>query len=289
MRPSTTLRLLPALLFCLLASHPLTAADPADMVELFEAMKAGQIDVRFIPADEKKANVLITNKTAKMLHLEIPEAIAAVPVLAQFAQGGGQGFGQGFGQNGGGGGGGANQAVGGGFNLGGGGGGNGLGNGFANGFGNGGGGRRQFGGPGMGFMRIPPEKTRKVTATTVCLEYGKPEPHPRITYQLIPIEQFTDNPEVAAVCRDLGTGSIDQLTAQAIAWHLSSELSWDKLASLNRVESRYLGNIRRFHSSTLKRAKSWLEDRRSNSEVSSSSSSESSSFARAQSSAGTFN
>jgi hypothetical protein len=253
MQPITTMRVVPAILL-VLACGSISVADQPDSIALFDAIDAGQVEVKFIPADETKANVLIKNKTADALQIQLPEAIAAVPVLAQFAQqqgfgqglgqgfgqGAGQGFGQGVGQNGGGG---ASQGLGGAFN-GGGGQGNRLGNGFGR----------------PGFMRIAPEKTRKLTATTVCLEHGKPEPHPRIAYRMIPLSEFSDDPRVAKLCRDLGCGSIDQPAAQAIAWHLENGLTWEKLAGINRIRSRYLGNIKFFRPSQLARAKQWLEE-----------------------------
>src|SRR5687768_9988684 len=81
-------------------------------VEMFAAMEEGQIEVKIIAKDSTEANVLIKNKSGKPLNVQLPEAFAAVPVLAQF---GGQ---QGGGQQGGGG----NQGGGGGFGGGGGGG-----------------------------------------------------------------------------------------------------------------------------------------------------------------------
>ena len=236
--------------------------DAVKAVELFEAMNAGQLEVRFIPTNAAKANVLIENKTDWVLNVELPEAIAAVPVLAQLGGGnmfggggnGGNMFGDGGGQ-----GNGASQGVGGGFNGGNGqgfGNGQGLGNGqgFGDGGGNFGGGRQGGAGLGMGFMRIPPQKTRKLTARTVCLEYGKPDPNPRIAYRMIPIELFTTDVRVARLCRQLSRGDIEQRTAQAAAWHLASRLSWEKLAAVNRIESTYVGNIKYFSRRDLKKA-----------------------------------
>jgi hypothetical protein len=111
----------------------------------------------------------------------------------------------------------------------------------------------------MGFMRIAPEKTRKLTARTVCLEHGKPDPNPRIAYRMIPIEEFTANTKVAELCRQLGRGELAQKTAQAAAWHLTNDLSWEKLASLNRLESKYLGNFKFFGVKDLTLAKEFVK------------------------------
>ena len=58
---------------------------------LFEAMDAGQVDVKIIPQDATKANVLIKNLTDKPIDLRLPTAFASVPVLAQGMMGGGMG------------------------------------------------------------------------------------------------------------------------------------------------------------------------------------------------------
>src|SRR5688572_27967987 len=52
-------------------------------VEFFQAMKAGQLDMKFIPMNDEAANVLIENKTDKPLYVKLPEAFAGVPVLVQ--------------------------------------------------------------------------------------------------------------------------------------------------------------------------------------------------------------
>jgi len=229
----------------------LAVAENLSPVDLFAAIDSGQVAVKFIPVSAEKANVLIANNTDRVLHIELPDAIAAVPVLAQ--------FGQEFGQNGGQNGGGASQGVGGGFQAG-----NGMqqGQGLGQGLGNGGNfGQRQGGanGFGMGLMRIAPRKTRKLTARTVCLEYGKPDPHPRIAYRMIPIEQFTDDAKVTELCRRLGGGEVSQPAAQAAAWHLASGLTWLQLADINRIESRYLGKIKFFQPRDLETAKAFVE------------------------------
>lgn len=256
MKRETSLCLILAVLLSstdLLAEPRRPSLPSADAVDLFRAMDAGQVDVRFIALDAAEANVLITNKTRRAVHVQLPDAIAAVPVLGQFDQGFGQG------PAGGGGGNNATQGVGGAIN---GGGNQGFGNqgngnqGFGNaGFGmGGGGGGRQGQGFGGGFMRIPPQSTRKLTATTVCLEHGKAEPNPRIKYRMIPIAEYTDDQRVAVVCQRLGKGDIQQNTAQAAAWHLANDLSWTELSKLNRVESKYLGHIRFFTQRELKAA-----------------------------------
>jgi hypothetical protein len=152
------------------------------------------------------------------LTVELPDSIVAVQVLPQV--GGGGGFGgtdDAGGTNGGGGGGGGQaQAGGGGF----GGGGGGFGGGGGGGFGGGGGG---------GFFSVPPEQIVRVPYTSVCLEHDKKQPRPGHTYKLVRPEEFTDNVAVHQLLKLIASGSLNRQAAQAAAWHLSSEMSWDQL------------------------------------------------------------
>ena len=182
-----------------------------ESVEMFAAMAAGQVEVKFIPKDSTEARVLIKNKTGKPLNVQLPEAFAGVPVLAQFGGGfGGQGGG-GFG-GGGVGGGGGNQGVGGGF---------------------GGGGQGGVGGGGGGanFFNVPAERVGELKVPCVCLEHGKKDPRAAIPYEIRPISSFTDDPAVQEFVKLFGQGVVDQRTAQAAAWHLSSKMSWQELAA----------------------------------------------------------
>lgn len=178
-------------------------AEPAEVVEMFRAMEDGKIDVKLIPKDSKQSSVLIENKTDKPLSVQLPAAFAGVPVLAQIGGiGGRQGVGGGLGGSG--------QGIGGGF------GGGGLGGG---GFGGG------------GVFNILPERVGKLRVTTVCLEHGKREPRPAMKYDIKPIAQFTDKEEVHELCRMLGSGAVDQRSAQAAAWHLNSDMTWQQLVA----------------------------------------------------------
>lgn len=104
------------------------------------------------------------------------------------------------------------------------------------------------------MFRVEPDKSRKLKVPCVCLEHGKPDPNPRMKYQIVPIEQVNADPRVAKLCELLGEGKIAQNTAQAAAWHLANGVSWEELARMNRVESKYTGNIRFFNPMELRHA-----------------------------------
>ncbi len=102
-------------------------------------------------------------------------------------------------------------------------------------------------GGGMGMMRVPAEKLVKVGANTVCLEQGKPDPTPQMAYNIVPIDQVTGDDRVKDLCKMVARGELPTNVGQALAWHLANDLSWEKLASLDRVRSRYTGNIKYFN------------------------------------------
>ena len=192
-------------------------------VELFNGIETGQIEARLMPKGALSGTVFIANKTDKPLNVKVPDAVVAVPIHSQFGGGvgglGGGGFGGGGIAGGGiGGQGGGQQALGGGFGggLGGGGLGAGLGGGQAG---------------GGGFFSIPPERTVAVKFNSVCLQHGRPEPTVSSRYRLIPVSRVTDEPVVHELLAAVGTGMLDPLTAQAAAWAVSNNMSWQQLAA----------------------------------------------------------
>jgi hypothetical protein len=70
-----------------------------------------------------------------------------------------------------------------------------------------------------------------IRVPTVCLEYGKREPTPRMPYRLEPLAKVSEDPAVALVLGGLASGHLTQKVAQAAAWHLSSGRTWEQLAA----------------------------------------------------------
>ena len=178
-------------------------------IGLFQAIDDGQAEMTFIAKNDRAGRVILTNKTKEPLLLKMPEAFAGVPVLAQFGGGGGGNRGGGGGNFGGGGGG--QQSTGGGF---GGGGGGGLG-----------------GGGGGGFFSIPPEQTKKVDVALLCLDHGLRDPSSSKPYKLVAATDRLDNPAVVELLKAFGRGELNHDAAQAAAWHLNSNVSWEQLAA----------------------------------------------------------
>jgi hypothetical protein len=202
-------------------------------IDLWDAMKSGEVEVIYRTKDAYSANVTVKNNSKRHLSIKMPTAFASVPVLAQ-----GVGAGQGGGGLGGGAGG---LGGGGGFGGGGVGGGQGGGGGFGGGgggggFGGGGGGLGGGGGGLGGQFNIPPGRDGMVSVKTVCLEHGKTDPTPKSKYTIRPIDELNSDPRVKKLIEMLATDQVDHGVAQATAWNIANEVSWDALARKNRVE-----------------------------------------------------
>jgi hypothetical protein len=193
---------------------------PNAAIGLFQAMNDKQVDVKFIAKSDHDARLIVKNNTKQPLNLQMPEAFAGVPTLAQFGGargGGGRGGGFGGGSRGGGGGGigGGQQSLGGG--------GGGIG---------GGGGGIGGGGGGGGFFSVPPEETAKIDLEVVCLDHGLRAPNGSSSYTIVPAEEFlADRPAVVELMKAFGRGELKHGAVQAAAWNLNSDQTWQQLAA----------------------------------------------------------
>jgi hypothetical protein len=80
-----------------------------------------------------------------------------------------------------------------------------------------------------GSFVVYPGQTRRFRFATVCLEHGKPEPSPRMTYRMQALDAFSTDPRLDVVMAALGSGTVSQKVAQAAAWHIANDLSWQRL------------------------------------------------------------
>jgi len=163
-------------------------------VAFFAGADAGRIQVKVIPKDAFSATILIENMTDQPLNVELPAEFGLVPagVLAQCDCAPGCGEGGGA-QSGGGGAGGVDG--------------------------------------GGGFFNVPPDQIARIEVATICLSHGRADPRPTIPYALKPIDEVSNVPGVAELCRLVGEKKIAQRVAQAAAWHLANEMSWEELAA----------------------------------------------------------
>ncbi|WP_442482248.1 hypothetical protein [Aeoliella sp. SH292] len=216
--PATLARFATLLALLLFAAPGAFADDAAEtpskesteVMDLFAAEEAGQIEVKFIAKNSHKGRILITNKLPNGVKVRLPEAFIGDPIVAQFGGGGGGGGNFGGGGGGGfGGGGGGQQSMGGGGGMGGGG---------------------MMGGGG-GMFSIPPDRVTKIDVPLLCLDHGKADPTSSNPYKLRPVDPSTDRPEVIELLKAFGNGDLQHNAAQAAVWHLNSDVSWEELAT----------------------------------------------------------
>lgn len=209
--------------------------DPShETVDLFAGVEKGQLEVTVIPKDSRECRVMVKNRTDRPLNVRLPEAVAAVPALAQFLP---QGPNNNANNNA------APQNLSTGFppnnfqNL------NPMNNNNNNFFNvpnnRGQRGQNPMFGP---LFNIAPEKVAQFHLDTVCLDHGKPDPKPQIPYQLKPLESVTASAEVRELTAMLGRGEIGQRAAQAAAWHFANGMTWEQLKSKELTMA--LGRIR---------------------------------------------
>ncbi|HEX4414243.1 MAG TPA: hypothetical protein VH107_11485 [Lacipirellulaceae bacterium] len=194
-----------------------SAADEQAAVQgtdLFQAIDDHQVDVKFVAKNDHEARVLVKNLSNQPLSLQMPEAFAGVPALAQFGGGGGGG-------NRGGGGGGSHSSS---SHS------SGSGGGQQQSVGGGGGSSGGGGGGGGGFFSVPADETAKIDVPVVCLNHGFREPNSSAAYKLVRADDYLqDRPAVVELLKAFGNGDLDHQAVQAAAWHLNNDMSWDDL------------------------------------------------------------
>jgi hypothetical protein len=52
-----------------------------------------------------------------------------------------------------------------------------------------------------------------------------------MAYKIEPLDEFSSDPKVYALLKLFGDGRLNQRAAQAAAWHLANNMSWDELAA----------------------------------------------------------
>ena len=198
-------------------------------LDFFSAIESKTIAVKLIPRDSTRMTLQITNNTSEELVIQAPVAIVGVPVLAQFAprgiadfaadnanppesNQGPQVLGSGFpffqGNRPGAGPNAQNDRTRGNNNP-------------ANGF-----------NPGNGFFSIPPERTLRLKIAAVCLEFGKPDPKPRMAYEIRALDTFSDDPRLRELLGMLARDKRSQREIQLAAWHVANGKTWDELRKL---------------------------------------------------------
>lgn len=73
---------------------------------------------------------------------------------------------------------------------------------------------------------------------TVCLDFGKDDPNPRVPYQLVPPDQYVRHPHVLELLKVWSRTPLPVMTVQLAAWHFENGLSWQQMLLLGRGPDR---------------------------------------------------
>ncbi len=170
--------------------------SPDKGLDVFQAGKEKKVEAKLVQQNEKTGYLLLRNTTTEALNIRFPDAFVGANQIGsgRGARVGGPGTAQSTGIT-----------------------------------------VTQGRGPGQdraGLFSIPPGKTIKLPVTSVCLEYGKPEPNAKLNYVIMPVERYSTNPVFHELLPLFTKSKASQKVAQAAAWHLSSGLSWPELAGV---------------------------------------------------------
>ena len=165
-------------------------------IDIFQAGKDKKVEAKLVQQNEKTGYLLLRNITTETLNVRFPDAFVGANQIGngRGARVGGPGTAQSTGIT-------VTQGRGAGQDQ-------------------------------AGLFSIPPGKTIKLPVTSVCLEYGKPEPNSRLNYVIMPVERYSTNPVFHELLPLFTKTRASQKVAQAAAWHLSSGLSWTELTSV---------------------------------------------------------
>ena len=188
--------------------------DPeAPRIALFDGIESGALAAKMMPRDEQGGSVFVQNLTDQPLTIEMPDAFVGVQVLPQLnlqlpVNGnnlftGNQQQNQPAGQN---------QPVGGGTSRN-------QNNSSAN-------------DPFPTFFSVPPERTARIEYSSVCLEHGAVSPRRGNVYRLVRVDEFSNDPRLAALLARVARGEGKPSALQAAAWHLANDMSWEELQAL---------------------------------------------------------
>jgi hypothetical protein len=209
-----------------------SASDAPLSVELFDAIDIGQVEVNVIAHSYANVSLRIRNMTDRTLKVQLPDVFAAVPVpkldrrqrsqarpnQGYLGQGGSQGIGGSLADLGT-----PQQAAEEVDNQ-----------------------LPQVAAQRQGaVLTIAAKKTVKEKVDSFCLEFGKPDPHRRIPYKLVRLEQFNDQAALRELLRAYGAGEHPQRVAQLAVWHVANGVPWQQLAHL-RLQRAFGGGRRTF-------------------------------------------
>jgi hypothetical protein len=214
------------------------AASGGVEVELFAAVKSGQLQVAVVPHSYSLLTMRVRNNTRDALTVNLPPSFAAIPTarwqkqqsLQQMGRPPSLGDGYVLDPNG-------SQGLAGSFP-----------------------GPRVNGPPAaaVGAVKMPESDKNMPLSWTLaagqmiqiqlpcfCLEFGKPDPDRRTPYQVVELQDLNNRPVVQELLDRFSQGNLDQRITQLAVWHVANGVPWQMLAKvkLPRSNGRGGGNV----------------------------------------------
>jgi hypothetical protein len=106
--------------------------------------------------------------------------------------------------------------------------------------------------------RLQPGQIISAPVPCFCLEYGKPDPHPRIPYLLRPLTDLTRNDAVSELLIQFARQQHSQRVTQLALWHVANQVPWPALAQ-SQLPRSVAGRHQRFTVAELNAARLLVE------------------------------
>ena len=196
----------------LISTSEAQVLEPVD-VKLFEAIGRGQVASKIVANGYSVMSLALQNRTPRVLRVTAPEAFAAVPqkqvsrrksggsTLYSYRGSGDDGYPQGLGGS------------------------------FYN--------REQPTLPNenqgeykVATWLLQPGQTVTFQVPCFCMEFGKPDPNPRVPYVLLPLRAVTKSPAISELLVRFGKGKCPQSVAQLAMWNVANGTSWQLLSKV---------------------------------------------------------
>jgi hypothetical protein len=209
------------------------ASQPLE-VELFAAVKSGQLQVVTVPHNYSVMTMRVRNNTRQALKVSLPKAFAAIPTArwqtqqALQRQGRVPSLGDGYiiDPNG-------SQGLAGS-----------LAGPWVYGapFGAPGGVNKPAGDPDAPlWWTLAAGQQIQIQVPCFCIEFGKPDPNRRIPYQMVELRDLNNRPVIQELLDRFSRGGLDQRIAQLAAWHVANGVPWHMLAQIKLPRSNGRG------------------------------------------------
>jgi hypothetical protein len=191
---------------------PPTDATTGRAVSVLDARKAGDLKIEARGSGQDRVKITLTNKSAQRLKVVLPPGLVASSAVAQGRGGGGGGF-QSMGL-------GAVSNRPGTFGA----------------FRGADSGDTGFRSVGVAVtdpadaVAIPAGKSVDLTVTSVCLNFGVRTPNGRDSFELVDVEDYTNDPRARKALRSLATYGTSQGVAQAVMWQVCNGVPFPVMA-----------------------------------------------------------